>query len=156
MLTAFISAALNSLSIVVSFSPFCTCMSLLPSKVQTLFTFLPSAVSSSNSSPSLNLISVFLKGLVVFSVYIPSFSVSSTTGLTLLPILRVTIPTPEKRDKLCFKIASYQSLWNSNLPDTSHIGMIFIFFSFVCMSCYSNSVTEYGLVSWTKRKIKIT
>ncbi|KYN34805.1 Cell cycle checkpoint protein RAD1 [Trachymyrmex septentrionalis] len=45
----------------------------------------------------LNFISVFLKALDVFRVYTPSFSVNSTTGLTLLPILRVTIPTPERR-----------------------------------------------------------
>jgi hypothetical protein len=40
---------------------------------------------------------VFLKGLVVFRVYTPSFSVNSTTGLTLLAILRVTIPTPGRK-----------------------------------------------------------
>jgi len=96
-LTAFISVGVYSLSMVVSFGPFCICTSLLPSKVQMLFTFLPSAVSSSNSSLSLNLISVFLKGLVVFRVYTPSFSVNSTTGLTLLAILRVTIPTPGRK-----------------------------------------------------------
>lgn len=120
MLTAFISVAVNSLSIVVSFSPFCTCTSLLPSKVQTLFTFLPSTVSSSNSSPSLNFISEFLKVLLVFSVYTPSFSVNSTIGLTLLPILRVTIPTPERRRKLFESRATLliSPFVISNLPDT--------------------------------------
>uniref|UniRef100_A0A2M4DH30 Putative secreted protein n=1 Tax=Anopheles darlingi TaxID=43151 RepID=A0A2M4DH30_ANODA len=79
---------------VVGFSPFCSWISLLPSNVHTDLTVRPSTVSSSNSSPSLNLIVVFLKVDKVLNVYSSPFFTSSTVGEMLLPSLRRTIPTP--------------------------------------------------------------
>uniref|UniRef100_A0A182VXR5 Uncharacterized protein n=1 Tax=Anopheles minimus TaxID=112268 RepID=A0A182VXR5_9DIPT len=91
------SVAENSRTIVVGFSPFCSWISLFPSRVQTDLTMRPSTVSSSNSSPSLNLIVVFLKVDSVLNVYSSPFFTSSTVGEMLLPSLRSTMPTPDKK-----------------------------------------------------------
>ncbi|KAH9402002.1 hypothetical protein TYRP_016573 [Tyrophagus putrescentiae] len=62
-------SSLNSRTMVTGLSPFCTCTSLLsPSLVTEVCTFFPSARSSSNSSPSLNLISLFFSVELVLMV----------------------------------------------------------------------------------------
>ena len=58
------------------------------------FPCLPSAVTSSNSCPILNLISEVLTRLSCFMVNSPASSVMVTTGLDLLPSFLVTRPTP--------------------------------------------------------------
>lgn len=52
------SSGVNTRTIFDGFSPRCSCVNVLPSKVHTLFTLRPSMVSSSNSSPNLKLIFV--------------------------------------------------------------------------------------------------
>uniref|UniRef100_A0A182ILV8 Uncharacterized protein n=1 Tax=Anopheles atroparvus TaxID=41427 RepID=A0A182ILV8_ANOAO len=91
------SVSVNSRTIVVGFSPFCSWISLLPSRVHTDLTMRPSTVSSVNSSPSLNLMVVFLKVDSVLNVYSSPFFTSSTVGEMLLPSLRSTMPTPTIR-----------------------------------------------------------
>lgn len=89
------SSLLNSRTILDSLSPFERWISLLsPSWVMVDLTFLPSAVSSSNSSPSLNLMTVFLKVELELREYSPLDSVISMTGDTALPIFLVTRLTP--------------------------------------------------------------
>lgn len=98
--TIFNCSGSNSLTIVVVILlSFWVCNSLFPSWVMIDFTLRPSGVSSSNSSLSLNSIDVFLNVECDDSTYMSSFLVSSTTGVTELPNLRITIPTPVKKKK---------------------------------------------------------
>ena len=69
---------------------------------------LPSAVTSSNSSPILNLISEVLTRLSCLKVYSPPVSEMVTVGLDLLPSFLVTSPTPN-----AFMNSSKFSLWVS-------------------------------------------
>lgn len=97
-ITIFNCSGSNSLTIVVTcLSFFWVCNNLLPSWVMSDFTLRPSAVSSSNSSPSLNAIDVFLNVEFDDRTYLSSFLVSSTTGVTEFPNLRVSMPTPAKK-----------------------------------------------------------
>jgi len=105
--TIFNCSGSNSLTIVVSLclSHFWVCTSLLPSWMMVDFTLRPSGVSSSNSSLSLNEIDEFLNVEFDDSTNLPSsLLVSSTTGDTVLPNLRVIIPTPTKQNKKIYRI----------------------------------------------------
>ena len=55
---------------------------------------LSSAVLSSNSSSSLNLISVLLKVLCVFMEMTPSATLTMNFGLITFPTWRLAMPTP--------------------------------------------------------------
>lgn len=84
----------NSRTISQAGSPPCLWINLLPSNVQTLLTVRPSMVSSSNSLPNSNVISVFLNVDDVTNVNLSPSFFNSTVGDTELPILRRTNPTP--------------------------------------------------------------
>jgi len=102
LFTIFNCSGSNSLTIVVSLclSHFWVCTSLFPSWTMIDFTLRPSGVSSSNSSLSLNAIEEFLNVEFDDSTNLPSsLLVSSTTGDTVLPNLRVIIPTPTRKNK---------------------------------------------------------
>uniref|UniRef100_A0A336MHV4 CSON000025 protein n=2 Tax=Culicoides sonorensis TaxID=179676 RepID=A0A336MHV4_CULSO len=96
VIVATISSSLNSRTIVVGFSPFCSWIKRLsPSKVHTDLTSRPSTVVSSNSTPGVKVIVVSLNVLVVFKVKDPSlFLTNSTVGYVTFPTLRVKYPTP--------------------------------------------------------------
>lgn len=101
-ITIFNCSGSNSLRMVVTcLSDFCVCNSWLPpSCVMIDLTLRPSGVSSSNSSFSLNVMDVFLNVELDDNEYLPSsVLVSSTTGDTELPTLRVNMPTPGRKNK---------------------------------------------------------
>lgn len=104
------SLSLNSRIMVDGGVPSCLWMNLLPSNVTVLLTLRPSNVSSSNSSPNLNVMVDVLNVDDVTKVYwSPSFF-NSTVGVVEFPILRRTNPTPaqkikEKKEKNAFSHA---------------------------------------------------
>jgi len=88
------SFSVNSRMMVDGGSPPTSWINLFPSSLITLFTLRPSIVSSSNSSPNLNvMVDVLNVDDVTKEYWSPSFF-NSTVGLTELPILRRTKPTP--------------------------------------------------------------
>lgn len=78
--------------------------------------FRPSAVVSSNSSSSLNLISVVLKVLSDFIETTPASSTLITRlGLAMLPICRVAKPTPSTQWGMMLMLQLYENYllhWN--------------------------------------------
>lgn len=82
--------------------------------VQLTLQFLSSAVVSSNSSPSLKEISVFLKVLWVRITTLSPSWLMITVGLVTLPTCRVAKPTPDQRTQVKYELVNNQ-MWTFHL-----------------------------------------
>lgn len=81
----------NSRMISTGVSPSCFWINLLPSWVMTVLQFTPSILFSSNSSPSLNSITEFLKVETVLTTTVPSpLTLISIVGVVFTATLRIT------------------------------------------------------------------
>lgn len=100
------------------------CFSLTPSgqaiknqkRLALTLVFLLSAVVSSNSCPTLKVISVFLKALSVRMVTTSPFMLTMTLGLARLPSFRVASPTPTN----CTPKKHCYILWGNKILTASH------------------------------------
>merc|ERR1719352_1333572 len=88
-----------------SFSPdfwaFCLLVIVSPSRTTSVLQVLPSADTSSNSPPILNLTSVVLAVVLVRTVQLPPVSLMVITGLDAIAAFLSNIPTP-----IAFSISS--------------------------------------------------